>query len=423
LEGTLYAPPSKAYTQRMLIASALSHGNSNISDPLVSDDTHATLRAVKALGAKVVTDKNCWMIEGASQPKSTDTPIDCGESAATLRFMIPVAALSKKPSVFIFGKSLEKRPIAPLFQSLKQLGALTYFESLDGRPSIVVKGGGISGGKTLIPGNISSQFISGLMFACPLAEASTEIAITTKLESKDYVQMTRSVLAEHGIKISISGEFNKIHISSNQTYKPCNHVVPGDFSSAAFLFAVAAITRSKLQIGNLGLDIIQGDKEILGILERIGVHVRVYPDRVEIDGRNSVLKAIDLNVTNIPDLVPVVTVLACYAKGTSKIHDAHRLRYKESDRLLSLYLELTKMGAQITMEESALTVEGPCRLHGATIDPHNDHRIAMACSVAGLGASGKTRIQNAECVRKSYPRFFHDLRELGADIVGGELDR
>jgi 3-phosphoshikimate 1-carboxyvinyltransferase len=155
----------------------------------------------------------------------------------------------------------------------------------------------------------------------------------------------------------------------------------------------------------------------------MGVNGRVCSGRVEVTGTGGLLEAVDVDARDIPDLVPVCAVLACYAKGTSKIHDAYRLRYKESDRLLSLYLELTKMGAQIAMGEGSLTVEGPCALHGAVVNPHNDHRIAMACAVAGLGASGETRIQDAECVRKSYPRFFIDLRLLGVDIVGGEFDR
>jgi 3-phosphoshikimate 1-carboxyvinyltransferase len=223
--------------------------------------------------------------------------------------------------------------------------------------------------------------------------------------------------------VLISEEFDRLYILSNQTYKPCDHHVPGDFSSAAFLLAAAAITRSEVSIKNLDYETVQGDKVILGILKRMGANGKVCPDHVEIEGKGSLLEAVDVDARDIPDLVPVYAVLACYAKGTSKIHDAHRLRYKESDRLLSLYLELKKMGAQITMDEGSLTVKGPCELHGAVINPHNDHRIAMACAVAALGASGETRIQNAECVRKSYPKFFSDLRELGVDVVGGEFDR
>jgi 3-phosphoshikimate 1-carboxyvinyltransferase len=153
------------------------------------------------------------------------------------------------------------------------------------------------------------------------------------------------------------------------------------------------------------------------------VNGKVCPDSVEVKGTGGVLEAVDVDARNIPDLVPVCAVLACYAEGTSKIHDAHRLRYKESDRLMSLYLELKKMGAEIAMDEGSLTVNGPIALHGAVIDPHNDHRIAMACAVAALGANGETRIQDAECVRKSYPRFFSDLRLLGVDVVGGKFDR
>jgi len=423
LKGEVCAPPSKAYTQRMLIAAALAHGTSQISGPLFSEDTEATLRAVKALGAKVKEAENCWTVEGAQPLKGAQKPIDCGESGATLRFMIPVAALAPESSVFVLGKSLERRPIEPLLRSLKQLGAEAHSQRFDGKPSIVVKGGGISGGKTALGGDISSQFVSGLMFACPLAQATTEITLTTPLESKGYVKMTMAVLAEHGIKVSVPQEFSRLHIPSTQTYKPCSHRVPGDFSSAALLLAAAAITNSEVSVKNLDYETVQGDKFILEILKRMGVNGRVCPDRVEIEGKGGLLEAVDVDARNIPDLVPVCAVLACYAKGTSKIHGAHRLRYKESDRLLSLYLELKKMGAQIAMNESSLTIKGPCALHGAVIDPHNDHRIAMACAVAALGAEGETKIQNAECVRKSYPRFFHDLRALGADVVGGEFDR
>ncbi len=423
LKGEVCAPPSKAYTQRMLIAAALAHGTSKISGPLLSDDTEATLRAVTALGAKVTSAEACWTVEGAQPLKGAQTSIDCRESGATLRFLIPVAALAPEPSVFVFGESLEKRPIEPLLQSLKQLGAEARSQRVGGKASIYVKGGGIAGGKTTMRGDVSSQFISGLMFACPMARADTEITLTAPLESKGYVKMTQTVLAEHGVNVSIPEDFDSIRIPANQTYKPCSHHVPGDFSSASFLLAAAAITRSAVTVKNLDYETVQGDKAILGVLKRMGENGKVCPDQVEVTGNGGLLEAVDVDARNIPDLVPVCTVLACYAKGTSKIHDAHRLRYKESDRLMSLYLELKKMGAQIAMDEDSLTVNGPCALHGAVIDPHNDHRIAMTCAVAALGASGETRIQDAECVRKSYPRFFSDLRLLGVDVVGEEFDR
>jgi 3-phosphoshikimate 1-carboxyvinyltransferase len=423
LQGEVCAPPSKAYTQRMLVASALAHGTSRVSGPLVSEDTEAALRAVKALGAKVTISEDCWTVEGAHPPTGSQEPIDCGDSGATLRFTMPVAALASESSVFVLGKSLEQRPIAPLLQSLRQLGVEAYHQRPNGKATIVVKGGGIAGGKTSMPGNVSSQFISGLMFACPMARADTEITLTTPLESKEYVKMTQAVLAEHGISIHISEDFDYLRIPSKQTYKPCSHRVPGDFSSAAFLLAAAAVTCSDVRVKNLDYKAVQGDKAILDVLKRMGVNGKVCPNSVEVTGNGDMLEAVDVDARDIPDLVPVCTALACYAKGTSKIHDAHRLRYKESDRLLSLYLELAKMGAHISMDEGSLTVEGPCALHGAVVNPHNDHRIAMACAVAALGASGETRIHDAECVRKSYPNFFNDLRLLGVDVVGGEFDR
>ena len=423
IAGEVCAPSSKAYTQRMLVASALAHGTSKILGPLVSEDTEATLRAVKTLGARIEVDGDCWTVEGAQPLRAAQTPIDCGDSGATLRFTIPLAALPSDSSVFLLGKSLERRPIAPLLQTLKQLGVEAYHRRLEGRASIVVEGGGIAGGKATIGGDVSSQYISGLMFACPMALADTEISLTTPLESKIYVKMTQSVLTDHRINIYISEDSDYLHIPSEQTYKPSSHRVPGDFSSAAFLFAAAAITSSDVCIQNLEYETVQGDKAILEVLKRMGVNSKICPDQVEIKGNGELLEAVDLDVRDIPDLVPACAVLACYAKGTSKIHDAHRLRYKESDRLLSLYLELKKMGAQIAIDESSLTIEGPCPLHSAVINSHSDHRITMACTIAALGASGETRIQDAECVRKSYPRFFDDLRALGVAVIGGEFNR
>jgi 3-phosphoshikimate 1-carboxyvinyltransferase len=423
LSGEVCAPPSKAYTQRMLIAAALSRGTSEIAGALVSDDTEATLRAVKALGAIVKIAGDCWTVEGATPLKGADEPIDCGESGATLRFMIPVAALATGSSVFVFGSSLGRRPIEPLLRSLRQLRVKAYVLRRGDKSSIEVRGGGIPGGKTTMGGDVSSQFVSGLMFACPMARTETDITLSTPLESKGYVQMTRRVLSEHRIRVSISKNFSHLCIPSNQVYKPRDHMVPGDFSSAAFLLAAAAITHSEVRVKNLDYETVQGDKAILGILKSMGVKGKVCSDRVEIEGNGGLLDALDVDARDVPDLVPVCAVLACYARGVSRIFGAQRLRYKESDRLLALNLELKKMGADIAVDEDSLTVKGPCALRGSIVDPHDDHRIAMACAIAALSASGETKIRNAECVKKSYPGFFNDLRALGASVVGGEFDR
>ena len=431
LNGEVCASPSKSYTQRMLIAAALSNGEGKVSNPLLSADTEATLRAIRAFGAETKFEEHCWNIKGAAPLQNAKAPIDCGESGATLRFIVPVAALAPYPSILVFKGSLESRPIEPLLKSLDELGAKARTKKIrvqengkeKTRDAVFVEGGGILGGQTSIAGNVSSQFISGLMFACPMAKVDTEIVLTTPLESADYVNMTAGVLEAHEVSFEIHDNFKRILIPANQTYKPCNCRVPGDFSSAAFLLAAAAITNSKVQVNDLDFKTAQGDKAILGILKQMGVAGKVCANSVEIDGAGSPLEPFEIDAKNIPDLVPVCAALACYAKGTSKISGAQRLRLKESDRLSSVYLELQKMGAQIEVDASSLTVKGPCTLHSAVINPHNDHRIAMACAVAALGAQGQTTIQNAECVRKSYPQFFTHLKQLGAEIVGGKFDR
>jgi 3-phosphoshikimate 1-carboxyvinyltransferase len=416
LEGVVSAPPSKAYTHRMLITSSLSKGTSKISNPLDSDDTRATLQAIEAFGAIIELGENRWIVHGQEELQNPSRPIDCGESGSTLRFMMPVAALAPGSSTFILGSSLEKRPITPLLESLRQLGVESTLQQKKDSSSVKVQGGGIRGGKTSIRGDISSQFISGLLFACSKANEDTEITVTTILQSKGYVQMTMETLAKHGIKTTATSEFSRFWIPSNQNFRPFDHTVPGDFSSAAFLLVAAAITSSKITVKNLDYQTLQGDKEIVNILENIGSAIKFGDKFVEVAGGQ--LSGVDIDAKDIPDLVPVCTVLACYAKGTSKIYNAKRLRYKESDRLVSLHIELRKMGADVAIEEDSLIIKGPCALHGAIVNPHNDHRIAMACAVAALGARGETKIQNSECINKSYPQFFNDLRLLGANIHG-----
>jgi 3-phosphoshikimate 1-carboxyvinyltransferase len=414
LGGVVSAPPSKAYTHRMLIAASLSNGTSKIFNPLVSDDTEATLEAVKALGAETELHENCWTIRGQETLKTPDQPIDCRESGSTLRFMIPVAALAPGPSKLLFGASLERRPVAPLLESLKELGVESAVQK--NGSSVLVCGGGIRGGKTSIRGDISSQFISGLLFACPKAKEDTEIKVATPLESKGYVEMTLEVLVKHGLEGAVNHDLSRLWIPSNQSYRPCDHTVPGDFSSAAFLLAAAAVTSSKVTVKNLTYQTSQGDRAILSILGEMGASFKVGDNSVEVEAER--LVGIDIDAKDIPDLVPVCAVLGCYAEGRSEIYNAERLRYKESDRLDSISTELKKMGAGIIVNEDGLTIHGGCPLHGTTVDPHNDHRIAMACAVVALGARGETKIQDVECINKSYPQFFSDLRVLGANVSG-----
>lgn len=416
LEGTVSAPPSKAYTHRMVTAALLSKGTSLIFDPLISDDTQATLEAVKAFGAETEFVENCLTIHGPETLKAPINHINCRGSGSTLRFMIPVAALAPTNSTFLFNASFERRPIAPLLDSLRELGVESTIQQ-ESFSAVQVCGGGIRGGETSIRGDISSQFISGLLFACPKADENTRIKVTTPLESRGYVEMTMEVLIKHGIEGLAAPEFSYLDIPSNQVYQACNHVVPGDFSSAAFLLAAASVISSRIVVNNLRCKTIQSDRAIVEILKEMKAIVTIKNDSVVIQGGQQ-LAAVEVDAKDIPDLVPVCAVLACYANGTTEISNVKRLRYKESNRLESIGTELKKMGADIVLEEDSLVIKGSSRLHGAVINPHNDHRIAMACAVAALGAGGKTKIKNVECINKSYPQFLDDLRMLGANIIG-----
>jgi 3-phosphoshikimate 1-carboxyvinyltransferase len=414
LGGEVRAPPSKSYTHRMLVAALLSQGVSSLSNPLVSADTEATLRAVEAFGATLEIEESLWRVTGTSRPRTPKEPIDCENSGTTARFLLPIATLAPGPSTFLFGPSLRNRPIASLLTALRQLGAAIEVQT--NRQGINTHGGGLTGGSIPIRGDLSSQFISGLLFACPKAKNDSEITLSTPLESKGYVQMTINVLEKHGIRVHCSGDCERFSVPSPQEYEPSSHTVPGDFSSAAFLLAAGVITQSTVKVTHLGLRQFQGDEVIVEHLKKIGADVTTAEDSVEV--RGSPLHSIIVDVKDTPDLVPVYAALACYSQGTSQLLNAKRLKYKESNRLNALHSELRKMGADITENSDGLVIKGPCALHGASINPHDDHRIAMACSIAALGATGQTTIQNAECVEKSYPQFFEDLQQLGAEIVG-----
>jgi len=418
LGGTVKAPPSKAYTHRALIAASLSEGQSLIEDALICDDTLVTIKACSMLGAKIRKVTKGFKVDGVAKPITPEGVIHCGDSGSTIRFMTPVFSLADGISVLTGNESLRRRPMEPLLVSLRQLGVQSHSTRANGCPPMIVFGGGIKGGKTSIRGDISSQFISGLLFGTPKADTDTEIIVTTQLESKPYVTMTLNVLQSHGVEVGYPSDYSRFFVPCGQSYIPCNHLIEGDYSSAAFLLAAAFITDSRVKVANLMKGTLQGDRIIFQIIEKMGADVNVGEDYVEVHGVRRGLKGVNVDLRDAPDLAPVCVVLACFAQDETNISGLKRLRFKESDRLSSLHAELKKMGAEIMVKEDGLVIRGPCKMHGTTIDSHNDHRIAMACAIAALGANGETTIQNSECVKKSYPTFFDDLRLLGADIVG-----
>jgi len=259
---------------------------------------------------------------------------------------------------------------------------------------------------------MSSQFVTGLLLATPLAEAETEIQVTTRLESKPYVHLTLDVLKKHGIEVEASPSLRRFRVPPKQRYEATIHKIPGDYSSAAFLMAAAALTGSTITIENLIPD--QPDSSIIPLLRQMGVHLEVGEGRVRIEGGG--LEGIEADARDIPDLVPILAALGCKAVGTTRVVKAGRLRYKESDRLSALAQELQKFGAKVSEDAETITVSSPQTLVGAGVDSHGDHRIGMACTILGLISRGVTEIGGAECVGKSYPKFFDDLRSLGGQV-------
>ena len=418
LSGTVRAPPSKSFTHRAVIAASLSEGRSTIKNALLCDDTSATIEACRMLGARIAQKESGVLnVEGCPKPLTPDDVIDCRDSASTMRFLAPVCALADGISVLTGGQSLRVRPMGPALSALMQLGVLCYSTRGDNRPPLIVFGGGITGGEAVLKGDVSSQFISGLLFASPLGEKDTDLVLSTPLESKPYVEMTMDVLKKHGLRFEVKDKYRMLHVPCKQTYSPSDHVIEGDYSSAAFLLAAAVVTGSNVKVTNLRSDSVQGDKAIVGLLREMGAQVKVGKDSVEVQNAENELKPIDIDLRNNPDLIPVLTVVSCFADGKSTIRGVKRLKLKESDREGVLLSELTKMGAKIKSAKGTIHIEGIKGLRGAQLDSHRDHRIAMACVVAGLGASGTTTVRGVECVNKSYPNFVGDVVSLGADVV------
>lgn len=410
LQGVVRAPSSKSYSHRAIISATLCHDTTRIVSALNCDDVDSTLRACVLFGAHVSKTVNELSITGPLKLKAPNKVINCFDSASTLRFLVPVSALAQGRTVLTGSPQLAKRPIDPLVGALRQLGV--ECTSSNGYLPVTVEGKGLKGGVTFVRGDISSQFITGLLLAAPLAQEETEIRVINRLESKPYVSLTLSILEKHGIKVETSTNFRKFRVPPNQRYGIATHIVPGDYSSAAFLMAAAAITGSSIGIDNLVPG--QPDSSILMHLRQMGISIETVENRVQISGGD--LAGIEVDATDCPDLVPVIAVLGCKAAGITRIIHAKRLRYKESDRLSSIVQELQKFGAKISEEYESLTVVGSKTLFGAKVDSHQDHRIAMACTILGLASKGRTEISHTECVEKSYPQFFKDLESLGGQV-------
>ncbi len=415
ITGTIAAPPSKSYSHRAIVVASLSN-ESEIACPLLSADVKATISASRSIGADVKVSEagDLLTIRGVPRPVVPDDVIDVLNSGTTLRFFTAITSLAPGTSVLTGDASIRTRPNGPLLHALRDLGADVFSTKGDGTAPIVVRGP-LKGGSTRISGSISSQFISALLIACPLTNEDSTIAIEGELKSRPYVDVTLEVLREAGIVIDERDDSGGLRfvIEGNQRFDLRRYTVPGDFSSSSYLLAAGALSGDHVTIRNL-YPSRQGDSAIIRILEEMGADIVWNQEAGEVTVNRSDLHGVTVDVGRTPDLVPTLAVLGACASGEMRIVNASHVRYKETDRLHAMAVELAKMGVDIVETEDELVIHGGA-VHGASLHGWDDHRIVMALAVAGMVA-GDTKIDTAESVAVSYPGFVRDMRRLGGEI-------
>ena len=406
LSGTVEAVPSKSDGHRLLIAAALADQPTVLRVGPLSEDLRTTMTALRRMGAVIEEGKNgAWTVFPIEEMPCTRT-IDCGESGSTLRFLFPLAAaLGCNGYTYTGSARLAERPMAPLIDVMKRHGVLVRGEKLPFRVS-----GQLHGGIYKLPGNVSSQFLTGLFFALPLLIADSRVELTTEPESAPYLDITIAVLKKFGVAIERSGR--RFDIKGRQRFRsPGEITVERDWSNAAFWLAAGAIG-DEISVTGVNRHSPQGDKAIVDLIgEMAGEGKKESLPGVTV--RHQTLTAIDIDAAQIPDLVPILSVLACAATGTTTIRNAAKLRTKESDRLKAMRENLSALGADIRETEDGLIIHGGKKLNGAAVKGSNDHRVVMALAVASLLCDGDLTIEGAEAVAKSYPSFFDDFRALG----------
>jgi 3-phosphoshikimate 1-carboxyvinyltransferase len=405
LKGEVKAPASKSMTQRAIAAALLAHGESTIINPSYCDDSLAAMSIAVGLGAKVEPDTNKMKITGSSVLK--EKKLNCGESGLAIRMFSPVAALYKTELTITGTGSLKKRPMSMIEEALKQFGVKCETEK--GFLPLTIKGP-LKGGICEIDGSTGSQILTGLLMALPVAMKDSIVKVNN-LKSKPYIDMTLQVLERFGIKIK-NDNYNQFDIPGKQKFTPCSFEVESDWSGGAFLLVAGAINGNITVLG-LHPDSRQSDKAILSALDRAGARMSIEENSIEI-GKSS-LKSFEFDATEAPDLFPPLAALAAYCKGISGIKGVSRLIHKESNRAATLVEEFGKLNIKVEISGDYMLVTGG-EVNGAHLSSHDDHRIAMAAAVAGLGATGKVSIKDSQCISKSYPGFFDDLRKIGASV-------
>lgn len=410
LKGRLNIPASKSLCHRAVIAGCLSEGQSRLDNILFSDDIVATSENMEKLGAKIEKiGKDGLKVEGSFPINLKDVEMDCKESGSTLRFLIPISLVKSSKVTFTGRGKLVSRPLDPYYE-IFDLQEINY-KTKEGNLPLKIDGK-LQAGDFEVPGDISSQFISGLLFSLPLLEGDSKIKIKGELESKGYVDLTIDVLNSFGIEIE-NIDYEEFKIKGSQKYTPRDYTVEGDFSQAAF-WLVGGILGQEIKSRDLNPDSLQGDKTIVDLIKRMGGDISL--EKGEFVTKESETHGITIDVSECPDIVPVLTVLAALSKGETRIVNAARLRIKESDRLKAISTELNKLGADVKEVGDSLVINGKETLKGGQVESWNDHRIAMALAIASIKCREEVVIRGSEAVNKSYPHFWEDFKTLGGRL-------
>ena len=405
VEGRIKAPSSKSMTQRAIAAAMLAEGQSTLLNPSYSDDSLAAMSIAVGLGARIEPGADEMKITGGTELR--ETKLNCGESGLAIRMFSPIAALYRTEITMSGGGSLKQRPMGMIEEALSQLGVKC--ETSGGFLPLTIRGP-LKGGKLTIDGSVSSQLLTGLLMALPVAAKDTEIEVIN-LKSRPYIDMTLQILKDFGVSAE-NDNYKTFRIPGNQRFKARDYTIEGDWSGAAFLLVAGAIN-GNLTIDGLNTNSRQSDMAIMEALKKAGAKVKTDNGRIEISG--SELKSFEMDATESPDLFPPLVALASYCKGETRIKGVSRLIHKESNRAASLQEEFGKLGINIRFNDDIMIIEEG-KVRGGNVTSHNDHRIAMALAVAALGASGKVAIKDSHSVVKSYPVFFDDLRQLGTVV-------
>jgi len=411
IKGSVTASASKSAMQRACAAALLKKGKTILINPGSSADDLAAIDIITQLGAQVIKNNDQLIIESQGiQP--INQHLNCGESGLSVRMFTSIAAMSKLPISITGTGSLLKRPLSFFNEVLPLLKV--ECKSNNGLLPLEIKGP-LQPATIEIDGSLSSQFLTGLLFAYAASNATDVSIHVNNLNSKPYIDLTLKVLKDFGLKIPVNKNYSEFYFdnSSGKFIPELTYEVESDWSGGAFLLVASAIA-GDLKVSGLNPDSTQADKEILQALKKAGTRLNIYNNQIDVC--KSELSSFSFDATDCPDLFPPLVALASYCKGVTSITGVNRLTHKESNRALTLQEEFGKMGIKINLRDDEMLIEGGKELLGAVTDSHHDHRIAMACGVAALNANGKTTIRNAEAVNKSYPDFWKHMQQLNAEV-------